>query len=279
MDTGHKSPVKKLIVIALLVIAGLVTCAYWGRQGDQSPPSGGTANKEGTAEIPGTAVTVLPEAPKSAAAPVPAADLCRQSREKIQGLFSYLDRQPYVASRRLEGGTAPYFRGLLARLLKTPPHAQRETDSLMQVLENRTHLYRVLGKSDTLLLRDILVKEDQMLESAFATFHQAITLQEQCGTEGPGLRLPLQEVYPYAVFFLNTLGGTSYLMRRVLKVRTLTLYYCILILDQANRLRLNHLGLDIRPPLDSLMRDLKGTSELTRTEEYLETLRQIRTGY
>lgn len=279
MVAGRKSPIKKLIVIILAVIAGWMIYAYWVRQSDPSPPSGGTAPKEGTPELSGTAVTVPPEAQKSTAATTSPGDACRQTREKLQGLFSYLDRQEYMASRRLEGGTAAHFRGLAARLLKSPPHVQRETDSLMQVLENRTHLYRVLGKRDILLLRDILANEDPMLESAFATLYEAIILQDQCGPEGPGLRLPLQEVYPYAVFFLNTLGGTSYLMRRVLKVRTLAQYYAILILDQANRLRLNHLGLDIRPPLDGLLRDLKGTSELTRREEYMETLRQVRKGY
>lgn len=164
-------------------------------------------------------------------------------------------------------------------MLKTPPFVQRETDSLLQVLQNKAHFYRVLGKKDTLLLRDILRKEGDILESSFAILYQAMALQEKCKADGPALPVLLKEVYPYAVFFLNTLGGSSYLMRRDSLVRMLTRYYCILILDQANQRRLNKLGLDIRPPLDVLMGDLKDAVNLTRKEEYIETLKTIRAKY
>ncbi len=55
--------------------------------------------------------------------------------------------------------------------------------------------------------------------------------------------------------------------------------YSILILDQANQRRLNKLGLDIRLPLDALIGDLKGAANLTRKEEYIETLTGIRKRY
>jgi len=277
MDTRAKTPIKKILIIVLVIILGVAVYDYWGWEKDDSRLVREMTEKS---EMSGPAVTVVPKPQTPAAGPTPVAvDVCRESREKIQGLFTYLDRQDYVASRRLKGGTAKHFTGLLALLLKTPPFAQQETDSLLQVLQNRVHLYRVLGKKDTLLLRDILLKEGDILESSFAILYQAMTLQEKCKADGPALRLPLQEVYPHAVFFLNTLGGTAYLMRRDLKVRMLTQYYCILILDQANRRRLNSLGLDIRPPLDILMRDLKGTANLTRKEEYIETLKSIRAKY
>ena len=77
------------------------------------------------------------------------------------------------------------------------------------------------------------------MESSFATLYQAFALQEKCPADGPALRAPLKDVYPYAVFFLNTLGGSSYLIRRDSRVRMLTQYYSILILDQANKQRLN----------------------------------------
>ncbi|HUV08633.1 MAG TPA: hypothetical protein VMX75_12940 [Spirochaetia bacterium] len=280
MDTRSKTPVKKILIIVLIIVLGLVIYGYWDRERDDSRLVRERTENEKAAEISGPADTVVPETQTPAAGRTPvAADVCRESRKKLQGLFAYLDRQDYIASRQLKGGTSKYFKGLLARLLKTPPFAQQETDSLLQVLQNRVHLYRVFGKKDTLLLRDILLKEGDILESSFAILYQAMTLQEKCKADGPALRLPLQEVYPYAVFFLNTLGGTAYLMRRDFRVRTLTQYYCILILDQANQRRLNKLGLDIRPPLDILMRDLKGSANLTRKEEYLETLKNIRAKY
>ena len=277
MDTRPKAPVKKILIITLIIVLGLAAYVYWSRGRDESRLIKETAEKEKTAVSAGPAVQVPPEVKTPAAGLTPAAaDVCRESREKLQGLFAYLDRQDYVASRQLKGGTSEHFRGLLDRLLKTPPFVLRETDSLVQVVQNRAHFFRVLGKKDTLLLRDILLKEGDILESSFAILYQAMTLQEKCKADGPALRLPLPDVYPYAMFFLNTLGGTAYLMRRDSRVRMLTQYYCILILDQANQQGLNKLGFDIRPPLDILMRDLKEAVNLTRKEEYIETLKNIR---
>ncbi len=276
MDTRPKTPVKKVLIITLIIVLGLAAYVYWSRGRDESRPVGETTEKGKTAAGAGSAVQVPPEVKTPGAGLTPAANVCRESREKLQGLFAYLDRQDYVASRQLKGGTSEHFRDLLDRLLKTPPFVLRETDSLVQVVQNRAHFFRVLGKKDTLLLREMLLKEGDILESSFAILYQALTLQEKCKADGAALHLPLPDVYPYAVFFLNTLGGTAYLMRRDSRARMLAQYYCILILDQANQHGLNKLGFDIRPPLEALKRDLKDAANLTRKEEYIETLKSIR---
>jgi len=90
--------------------------------------------------------------------------------------------------------------------------------------------------------------------------------------------VPLEKIYPYAVFFLDTLGGSSYLMRRDLRVRILARYYCVLVIDQANRNKRNNLGLNIIPQRDRLMRDIKNAN-LAGKEKYLKTLREIRSRY
>ena len=280
MDTKPKTPVKKILIIGLtiilIIILGLVAYVYLGRERGGPLPG----EKEKTPEILSPAVTVPPgaQAPDAGHKPV-AVGACKENREKLQGLFAYLDRQEYVASHRLPGGTFEHFKGLLGRLLERPPFVMRETDDLVQVLQNKAHFYRVLGKKNTLLLRDIIRKEGDIMEPSFATLYQAMILQEKCTAGGTALQAPLKDVYPYAVYFLNTLGGSSYLIRRDSRVRMLTQYYSILVLDQANQRRLNKLGLDIRPPLDALMGDLKGTANLTRKEEYIETLKSIRKRY
>ncbi|HBB17546.1 MAG: hypothetical protein A3J94_08205 [Syntrophus sp. RIFOXYC2_FULL_54_9] len=272
MDTQRKTPIKKILIIALILVLGLAAYSYWRWERDTSRLV--KARTEKASEISGPAVEVV-----STQTPAARVDVCTESKEKLQGLFAYFDRQDYIASYRLKGGTSELFKGLLARLLKKPPYVQRETDSLLQVLQNRAHFFRVLGKKNTLLLRDILLKEGDTLESSFAILYRAMALQDKCKADRPVLHIPLQEIYPYAVFFLNTLGGTSYLMRRESRVRMLTQYYCILILDQANQRRLNNLGLDIRPPLDILMQDMKGAANLTKKDEYIETLKTIRARY
>ena len=280
MDTKPRTFVKKALftslVVVLIVILGLVAYLYLGRDWSGLQPG----EKEKTAEILGPAVTVPPgtQAPDAGSIPTAVAP-CKDNREKLQGLFAYLDRQEYIAAHRLAGGTSEHFKGLLARLTERPPFIMRETDDLVRVLQNKAHFFRVLGKKNTLLLRDIIRKEGDMMESSFAILYQAMALQEQCAAEGPALQAPLKDVYPYAVYFLNTLGGSSYLIRRDSRVRMLTQYYSILVLDQANQRRLNKLGLDIRPPPDALIGDLQGTANLTRKQQYIETLKSIRKRY
>lgn len=274
MGTKSTAPVKKILVVVLIVILGLAASVYWSRMRDAPEPV------KKTQEVFGPAVTVIPGVQPPSADQVPVAeDVCKENRKKLEGLFAYLDRQDYVVSHQLKEGSFEHFKSLLARLLETPPSVLLETDSILKVLQNRAHFYRVLGKKDTLLLREILRKEGDIMESFFAILYQTFALQEKCRVDGLTLHVPLQKVYPYSVLLLNTLGGASYLMRRDARVRMLTRYYSILILDQANRQRFNKLGLDIRPPIDLLMGDLNGTANLTRKNEYIDTLKSIRARY
>ena len=215
MGAQLKIPINKILIIALIIVLGLAVYGYWGRKGGRSQVVGQATKKEKAAEISSPVVTAAPEVLKPAVGRTTVAvDVCRENREKLQRLFTYLDRQDYIAFQQLKGGTAEHFKDLLARLLQAPPFVERETDSLLQVLRNRAHFYRVLGKKDTLLLRDILRKEGDILEPSFAILYQAMALQEKCKTDNATLEVPMQKVYPYAAFFLNTLGGTAYLMRR-----------------------------------------------------------------
>jgi hypothetical protein len=208
-------------------------------------------------------------------------DACRDLQQQLVNFFDYLDRQDYVAAYGLEGGTYAHFKGLLPRMFKNPPVVVRETDSLLKVLQNSAHFFRVLGKNNTYLLRDILKNDGDIMEPSFELLHQVIGQGDICRSKGLelGMSLPLKDVYEYAVFFLNTLGGRSYLMRRDSRVRMLTQYYSILILDMANQHSLNKWGIDIRYPIDSLIVDLKGSANLTHKTDYLRTLRALKNKY
>ncbi|MBN1382132.1 MAG: hypothetical protein JXA41_10680 [Deltaproteobacteria bacterium] len=282
MDKKSSKPLKKsliiILIIALLIILGLGIYTYLDRMGEQ-PAEKPTAKEKGP-DVREPVVTVPPEVQAPNSGPKPeAVDICKENWENLQNLFAYLDQQDYIASRQLPGGTFAHFKVLLARLINNPPFVQRETDDLMRILQNKTHFFRELGKKNTLLLRDILRREGDIMESSFAILYEAMTLQEQCKAHKFALQAPLKDVYPYAVFFLNTLGGSSYLIRRDSRLRMLTQYYSLLILHQANQHKLNKLGLDIRPSLEVLIRDLKSTTNLSRKETYIETLKSIRAEY
>jgi hypothetical protein len=86
-------------------------------------------------------------------------------------------------------------------------------------------------------------------------------------------------LYDYAGYFLNTLGGRSYLLRRESKVRMLVNYYAILIIDRANDEKFNQYGIDVRPYIDYLFYDISNQKGLTYRERYLTRLTILRDKY
>jgi hypothetical protein len=75
------------------------------------------------------------------------------------------------------------------------------------------------------------------------------------------------------------LGGRSYLLRRDPKVRTLTIYYCVQVLDIANDEELNSRGIDIRPYLRSSLMDIENQTSLVHQKEYLSKLKELKLKY
>ena len=81
------------------------------------------------------------------------------------------------------------------------------------------------------------------------------------------------------VFFLNTIGGRNYLMRQESKIRILTSYYSVLILDRANDMKQNPNGIDIRPYLRLVFSDLSNKSGFTFHYEYMKNLKRLKEKY
>jgi hypothetical protein len=86
-------------------------------------------------------------------------------------------------------------------------------------------------------------------------------------------------MYEYAGFFLNALAGKSYLLRRDSKVRILTTYYSILILDRANDETLNRHGIDISPYIDFLFYEILNQRGLVYQRQYLAELVGLKEKY
>ncbi len=202
-------------------------------------------------------------------------------KKRIENFCTYLDGQDYVRAYGLETGVYEHFKALLPRLLENPPVVVRETDDLLRVLQNSAHFFRVLGKDNVLLVRDILKRDGDIMEPTLAMMYEVIRQggKKQVKGEGPGFQIPLNDAYEYAAFFLNTLGGRSYLMRRDSRVRTLAQYYSVLIVDLANDRVLNRWGIDIREPLDTVISDIEGSANLAQRKTYLRTLKKLESKY
>jgi hypothetical protein len=151
-------------------------------------------------------------------------------------------------------------------------------DSLYNMVRNVAHFYRVMGKKRVLLTRQILQNESEVTESVMKTFYQWFTMDDRGQATLKG-RPSMTTMYGYAGYLLNTLGGRSYLLRRSPKVRILTTYYCVLILDRANDEEINSRGIDIRPYIKSSLMEINNQIGLIHQEEYITRLSKLSLKY
>ena len=134
------------------------------------------------------------------------------------------------------------------------------------------HFFKVLGPKDLLLIKDILTNERELVEPTMALFYRWSEIEPECSDRNLNIKLPLTGLYEYAGYFINTLGGQSYLFRRALQLRLLIRYYSILIIDHTNSVDANRYGIDIRYTLDALISEMQTNGGLENRQEYLDYL-------
>ncbi len=196
----------------------------------------------------------------------------------VMAFFSYMDDQEYVQSYKFKEGTYRQYQIAIKKLSSTLPKISGEMSSLYNIVRNVAHFYRVMGKKRVLLIKQLLQNESEVIESVMRTFYMWFTMDDEGHSTMQG-RPSMKIMYEYAGYILNTLGGRSYLLRRDPKVRTLTTYYCVLILDKANDEELNSKGIDIRPYIRSSLMDIERQTGLVHQKEYLTILRELRLKY
>jgi hypothetical protein len=177
-----------------------------------------------------------------------------------------------------EKSTPELFRQIVADLSAKRPMVVGEMKDLSSLISNVAHFYRVLGEDRVKLILTISEKEPGLIEDAMANFYEWFSSCGEC--EQSETPCPSIEVlYQYAGFFLNTLAGRSYLLRRDSKIRTLTTYYSVLILDRANDESLNPHGIDIRPYINLSSYETASLKGLAYQKRYLRKLQALRDKY
>ena len=199
-------------------------------------------------------------------------------KQNITAFFNHLDKQEYVQSYGIKEGSYELFKQILTQLSATTPRVTGEMMELTTLMSNMAYFYRVLGKKRVAIIREILENESDITESVLATFYQWATSCDRCD-EMAGECPSLETLYKYSGFFLNTLGGRNYLMRRNTQLRILVSYYCLLILDKANDATLNRYGIDIRPHIKLFMSEINNTKGLIYRKQYLEKLATLEAKY
>ncbi|HHO77241.1 MAG TPA: hypothetical protein ENN05_12555 [Deltaproteobacteria bacterium] len=182
-----------------------------------------------------------------------------------------LDTKDYIKAYDLKQGTFNKFSEVLEKLAYNPPVVSGETNDLYTLLSNAAHFYRRASKEDIGLVKDILDHEHDRIEILMAVVYDYLVT----GSRERRLMINIGQLYEYAGFFLNTLGGKAYLYRRDYATRTLTQYYSVLILDQANKEKMNPYGIDIMPHVRLLRQELEGYRGLVGADSYLAVLQGI----
>jgi len=203
---------------------------------------------------------------------------CKTVARKMRELFSTLDRQPYVQEYRLGVPVQQHLLDLSDRLLRNPPVIAEEGSDLFTVLKNRAHMFRTMGLMNISLVKNILQHEHDALEEYSALFYRWTELGH-CGAEQLPPAPTLDQLYEYAAFFLNTLGGQSYLSRRDPRLRLLLTFHAIRLIDRANAAGSNRYGIDLRSFLERFVEEVQGTSVLKGQDYYLDVLLGLQEKY
>lgn len=203
---------------------------------------------------------------------------CKKVTAQAVAFFQYLDSKAYLIWPGINMRAEELFEDVYTELATTPPKNVSEMDNLFNLTRNVTHFYRVLGKDRINLLKEILTSEAAVVEPAMAVLFTWLATCDGGGTRAKESS-KLGALYQYAAFFLNTLGGRSYLLRRDSKLRMLINYYALLIVDLANDATLNSYGIDIRPHLDYLFYDINNQKGLLYRQRYLTHLAALKSKY
>lgn len=196
---------------------------------------------------------------------------CALLATKLSNFFSHIDTKEYIKPFELNEHSQTYFQNLAYRLLDNPPVVSRESDDLYTILKNMAHFFRVIGKKNILLMKTILDRERDKIEDVASELYQWTSI-DNCQNDQFQFTAPLAKVYEYAGFFLNTMGGRSYLFRRDSRSRLLVNYYSVLIVENANKKGMNRHGIDISLIIPQLINEIESSNQLIYKENYLDQL-------
>lgn len=203
---------------------------------------------------------------------------CEEAKAGALKFFSYLDQRGYLKALSLEGSADEQYRKIIALLENNRPLISGETQDLYTLMRNISFFYRILGAKNIRLVLTLLSKEAALMEPTMKLFFAWTDPWQECA-ENNSQRMTAEALYDYAGFFITTIAGHSYLARRDSKIRTLVLYYSVVILDKANEHGLNKYGIDIRQPLNSVIDDLETQRGFLYRRDYLQAVNALKKKY
>jgi hypothetical protein len=205
-------------------------------------------------------------------------DECERMEKEVKEFFAYLDGKDYIKELKIGEDMFTHFKKVVHLLSEKPPIPAGEGLKQDTMIRNIFHFYRVLGFRDLTLILRILRNEADTLELNLASLYEWLMSAEKCDQKD-GLPPSLDIVYRYAGFLVNSIGGRSYLFRRETRLRLLVNYYCLLIIHEADKRKMNNFGIDITPFLEPLAEEIERYQFLYYRKEYAGKLIDLKNYY
>jgi hypothetical protein len=203
---------------------------------------------------------------------------CRELEESLRAFCQYLDAGETFRSQKTYHDSWAFFNSILESLQKRPPVISAELYSPSTIIENSFYFFRLLGKEKINIIRQVIKYESDIAEPLMGIVYYWLMTGRNCN-KPPSPSSALKFMYNYAGFFLNTLGGHSYLYRQESKIRLLTVYYSILAVHEANMKELNEVGFDLRLVLPHIFQEIQSRNDLLYADDYLQTLTNLQLQY
>lgn len=199
-----------------------------------------------------------------------AVDPCLAIIKDMDHFFVYLDSQDYILQYQFPNGSKEYITSVVNKALSHPPTptAQGITGA---------YLYRTIGGQNLRIFNTILQNEPDHLETVFADFFTwSATMAGQCQNRTYSIRPQLNQLYRYAVFFIDSKAGQSYVKRRNDLTGLLTRFYAVQIIHEAQIQHIDTYNTDLSALITPLITDIESTDLLANKTGYLKTLYTLR---
>jgi len=203
---------------------------------------------------------------------------CEELEDALRAFCRYLDAGETFRSQKTHRDSWALFTSTLESLERRPPVMSAESYRPSVIVENSFYFFRLLGKEKINIVREVIKFESDLAEPLMGIMYYWLMTGRKCD-KLPSPTATLKVMYQYAGFFLNTLGGHSYLYRQDSRIRLLTIYYSILVIHEANMRELNEMGLDLRFFLPHIFQEIQSRNDLLYAEDYLQTLTNLQLQY
>jgi hypothetical protein len=203
---------------------------------------------------------------------------CEELEESLRAFCRYLDAGETFRSQKTYRDSWELFTSILESLERRPPVMSAESYRPSVIVENSFYFFRLLGKEKIDIVREVIRYESDLAEPLMGILYYWLMSGRKCD-KLPSPTATLKVMYQYAGFFVNTLGGHSYLYRQDSRIRLLTVYYSILVIHEANMRELNEVGLDLRFFLPLIFQEIQSRNDLLYAEDYLQTLTNLQLQY